>query len=847
MRAFVMRQIAASPRRWATGIALPLCFATMVVTCGRAQGETAATVSDTLALPAGQYVGVSFPVLPSSPTLASTLSGLGATDPTRWRASRWSPTLAGYAHQDDGLGELGTGLGYWVIARDAQRLLVAGDTVSADTVHLSVGRALHASGGWNQLGNPFRDTLGISDVLVDQGTSLVSLDSPSNTLTDRSVLVWSDAARAYQEAARVPPHTAFWVRAAGGDTATTWRRSTLDTAATLDQGSIAVDPWMRTHVAYTTARGRYTGAVEYAVDLDGTWYRERVDETYDNFDTRITPSPRLAVDSKGRIALAYMSGFRARPSWCQVIFAVRRGGTWVREVVEEIPNPGPAGLALAFDRADVPHLCYCVIDEDSHIDWPRLKHATRVGSEWVRDVVDSTGTAGLWPAMTVDRQGRPLVLYRARPDYRLKVATRSAGVWDTSLIAAPGLGASPLSADIVVDSKDSVHVIYHAPDRVNFSILRYARRLGDAWVHETADGGQGCGWGASMVIDGADRLHASYWDEQLLGIRYISRAPGGLWSATQEAEYHSSGGIYVTPFDVAVDPNAQPRILYQSTTGSLTPTQLRLATPGPARVRVELPRRRASMATAESILPDPATAWAARIAVRQDGRESAPLLVGESRDAVDGASRVRAIPPLPPGQHPGVWSAAAEAGAGLRMRDLHALGEPAGWDLVVDGGDAMREFVLGVQLTGELGDRALMISDPRDGWVRPFSPTEPLALVSDGVPRRLHLAVAGPGAGPGSAGTIRAGLLRAYPNPTRGSLALVLGVRDGETATVEILDVAGRRTRTLERRATAEGEVSMVWDGRDDAGLPVRPGVYLARYTAGAILGVKRLVVLGAP
>jgi len=47
---------------------------------------------------------------------------------------------------------------------------------------------------------------------------------------------------------------------------------------------------------------------------------------------------------------------------------------------------------------------------------------------------------------------------------------------------------------------------------------------------------------------------------------------------------------------------------------------------------------------------------------------------------------------------------------------------------------------------------------------------------------------------------------------------------------IDVYDLLGRRHRRIvERRANASGAHSVAWDGRDDAGRLVPPGVYLIR------------------
>ena len=83
-----------------------------------------------------------------------------------------------------------------------------------------------------------------------------------------------------------------------------------------------------------------------------------------------------------------------------------------------------------------------------------------------------------------------------------------------------------------------------------------------------------------------------------------------------------------------------------------------------------------------------------------------------------------------------------------------------------------------------------------------------------------------------------------FPNPTRGPVRLAFSPGGAGEADIEILDVAGRRVRTLTRFAAARGAVELTWDLRDDAGRRVPPGVYLADVRSGDRVLSRRVLVL---
>jgi len=81
--------------------------------------------------------------------------------------------------------------------------------------------------------------------------------------------------------------------------------------------------------------------------------------------------------------------------------------------------------------------------------------------------------------------------------------------------------------------------------------------------------------------------------------------------------------------------------------------------------------------------------------------------------------------------------------------------------------------------------------------------------------------------------------LRVFPNPARGPLGVSLALSGRGTATVELLDVTGRR---IERREVASGSASartaFTWAAR------LEPGRYLVRVTQGSRVLTKPVTVL---
>ena len=81
------------------------------------------------------------------------------------------------------------------------------------------------------------------------------------------------------------------------------------------------------------------------------------------------------------------------------------------------------------------------------------------------------------------------------------------------------------------------------------------------------------------------------------------------------------------------------------------------------------------------------------------------------------------------------------------------------------------------------------------------------------------------------------------PSPFTGaSVSLAFALPAAGRATLRLYDVSGRARRTLADDWMAAGPHAIAWDGRDDAGHDLSPGVYFARLESGALRATRRIV-----
>jgi hypothetical protein len=113
------------------------------------------------------------------------------------------------------------------------------------------------------------------------------------------------------------------------------------------------------------------------------------------------------------------------------------------------------------------------------------------------------------------------------------------------------------------------------------------------------------------------------------------------------------------------------------------------------------------------------------------------------------------------------------------------------------------------------------------GWTE----FQDLIAAGSGITSTQSCAVAGADPAGGSAG--RPSLsLACLPNPFRKGTAILIDPAPRGEPSLAIYDLTGRVVRWLSGGEIMDGRWRMVWDGCNDAGAPVAPGVYFCRITA---------------
>ena len=348
----------------------------------------------------------------------------------------------------------------------------------------------------------------------------------------------------------------------------------------------------------------------------------------------------------------------------------------------------------------------------------------------------------------------------------------------------------------------------------------------------------GGGWGAYASHVLADGTLDARWPQYglALGDTSACQAPGIVTDG--------AGGCLVTWLDTDAAGRSRPRLQHLLADGSAAPGWpaggLTLAT-----VNAEAGAER----TYSSVLIPYAS-------ISADGGGGALVAWSEIAAGVGRirVQRVRADGALAPGW-PAGGLAASGGGADERLPALVADGAGGAflaWQRTLNGSrEAMVQHVTGFA--------ALAPSWPSDGL---------LAAPTTGQPLRPCVL-----AGPGGAALVawedgRTGIAQIdatvatptavdvpdampavpftlAPNPTRAVAHIRFRAGTGERIAVTVLDLLGRRVRTLMPPSSpVAGPQDLVWDGRDAAGRPAGGGIYLVRVAQDGRSTVRRLALI---
>ena len=791
---------------------------------------SARAAGDTLSTTARAYVAFSASVLPADASVRTLLDELGDYDATRWRLFSWNPGRAAYDEAGADFESLERGRGYWLITRDPATVTYQGEAVAADTFDIPLARGPGLS-QWYQLGNPHPFAVDVADWVVVKRDSQTTIDSSANVFTERArpALVRNPVTQQYDVATRVQRNEAFWMHAIDPDTAARWTMWDLGPPTAGTSGVLmAVDTSGTVHVIVsrgdTLSYGRRKG-------YGWTW------ETVGDFPGAQVALVAFAVEPGGQPHLVYRS-YSSSTGKYYFLYSTRIAGSWsIGSLDYVLTQSGATAMdqmsqaQMSIDQAGGPHVVAWDPGGFKVVHW--YKSSGRWAQETIGSLVDFEGYPT--PRLQIDPQGRIHVVYRLHNDGTgdswVQYAVKEGG-WVNEQLPMPE--AAGRGCSIVIDGAGTPHVLF-LDERHAVATLYHAFKVQGSWVIEPVGEAGGTFSAISVGADGI--VLALYVSPQ--GLR-VSRRVAGVWSIVRTDTLNLKDG-YIRDF--ATGPDGA----FRGTWTASAPNRWAWFELLPSTLHLRVPARAASGPAAQPASDPTRADWSIQLIATQDGRTSAPLVLAAAPDVAAGGwnPRCLSVVPDPPGETALRLSVAHRDWGPMNGRylcDVQRSTPEMSWAADLEGAQAPGEVALTVAASGLPDDARVWITDETSAWTAPLRPGESVTLPARQQPTPLRVYVATAGGAPPTGGPTREGAQRAYPNPFASSVGLAFTLSAAADVRLEIFDLAGRRCHDAGLGRLGSGEHVLVWDGRDDSGRAIAPGLYLARLSTPRFTHTYRLL-----
>lgn len=429
--------------------------------------------------------------------------------------------------------------------------------------------------------------------------------------------------------------------------------------------------------------------------------------------------------------------------------------------------------------------------------------------QWTIVAADTTGDVGRFCSIAVDTAGRPHIAYRASLDRSGWYARLDGATWThESVLESSQTFGTGTTTSIAVRADGLVGIVLGGPEN---DAMAYVERVANVWDFQFADPPPGSGMHSSLTFDGKGQFHIAYQKGALVH----RRGEHVAWAA----DTIDAGGQWPS---IRCTPDGNPRVAYYSGGGA---NAKYAEYDGSAWSRTFIDTAGAvglysSLAVDSTGAPHVSYAHSAPVydlhyAVRVTGAWQL-----ETVDTTGTTGYYTSIA-TDSGNSPWIaYTGFLESGAfAIKLATRSA----SAWTITtIDTVASLERVGLAIDAVGR---KHLAYYDAGPGDLMYAVGQDPTDVPRFEVMKTLSLAIA--------------------PNPVADGLArIALTGPERGNSTVSIYDVGGRSIRTIALQKRTDAAATATWDGTDERGRPVAPGVYLLRAEVGGRTAARRLVVV---
>jgi hypothetical protein len=212
-------------------------------------------------------------------------------------------------------------------------------------------------------------------------------------------------------------------------------------------------------------------------------------------------------------------------------------------------------LAIATNK--VVHVAYLQTDSPAGV-----RHAQFANNAWTTDSVEEFDSTDTFVSIAVGTDNLPRIAFANHSTGELRFAAVSGSTW--AIETAYGFVGGPLALALTGGNSPRIFSVNDAGGKRYLTALR--KTDSGFQYNELVVGGISSPLRSvkkvGIVVDGSDRIHVSYFNENTTGGLYYAKLIGDAWATPTVVDSAAGAGVFS---DIALNSQDDPRIVYYST------------------------------------------------------------------------------------------------------------------------------------------------------------------------------------------------------------------------------------------------------------------------------------------